>query len=212
MSKKRLHGEHRYDGLPPQLPTRGKVLVALGANYPGPWGTPADTIARALHEIGRSGSNVVAASALYETAAVGSARQPAYLNAVVLLETSLPPDALLRVLKLIERRAGRRGGRPWGPRTLDIDIIDYAGLVRHWRRGRAAVAAPGARPLILPHPLAHERPFVLKPLIDIAPDWRHPALQRSARELWSKAARKREGRILKRQSPVSPGTAGGTPS
>lgn len=183
-----------------QLPARGKVLVALGANCPGPWGTAADTIAHALGEIERAGGDIVAASPLYETAAVGSARQPPYVNAVVLLDTSLPPDALLRALKSIERRAGRRGGRPWGPRTLDIDIVDYAGLVRHWRSGRAAATAPGARPLILPHPLAHVRPFVLKPLIDIAPNWRHPALKRSVRELWPKAARKREGRVLKRRS------------
>jgi 2-amino-4-hydroxy-6-hydroxymethyldihydropteridine diphosphokinase len=99
-------------------------------------------------------------------------------------------------LKQIERRAGRRGGRPWGPRTLDIDIVDYAGLVTHWRKGRGAFGRP--RPLVLPHPLAHERPFVLKPLLDIAPDWRHPALKRSARELWRAAARGREGRVIKR--------------
>jgi 2-amino-4-hydroxy-6-hydroxymethyldihydropteridine diphosphokinase len=184
----------------PQLPARGKIVAAFGANCPGPWGTPRRTIAQALSEIERAGIGVIAVSPYYETAAVGSAHQPPYVNAVALLDTSLPPGALLRVLKQIERRAGRRGGRPWGPRTLDIDIVDYAGLVTHWRKRRGAFGPPGPRPLVLPHPLAHERPFVLKPLLDIAPDWRHPALKRSARELWRWAARGREGSVIRRLS------------
>jgi len=182
----------------PQLPGRGKVVVALGANSLGPWGTPRQTIAQALGEIERANIEVVAVSPLYQTAALGSARQPAYVNAVAVLRTTLSPEALLRALKAIERRAGRRGGRPWGPRTLDIDIIDYAGLVRHWRNGRGAFARPGARPLVLPHPLAHERPFVLKPLLDVAPFWRHQALKQSVRSLWRSASRGRVGRVLKR--------------
>jgi 2-amino-4-hydroxy-6-hydroxymethyldihydropteridine diphosphokinase len=143
--------------------------------------------------------DVLAVSPLYETAPVGNAKQPAYVNAVASLATNLPPEALLRVLKAIERRAGRRGGRPWGPRTLDIDIVDYAGLVRNWRGRNGGFARAGARPLVLPHPLAHERPFVLRPLLDIAPYWRHPALKRSARDYWSLASRKREGRVLRRR-------------
>ena len=102
------------------------------------------------------------------------------------------------MLKEIERRSGRRGGRPWGPRSLDIDIIDYGGLVRHWHGGQAEFARAGPRPLVLPHPLAHRRPFVLRPLLDIAPDWRHPALRLSARELWLKVSQAGQGRVLKR--------------
>ncbi|HXG77877.1 MAG TPA: 2-amino-4-hydroxy-6-hydroxymethyldihydropteridine diphosphokinase [Methyloceanibacter sp.] len=181
----------------PQLPGRAKVVVALGANSPGPWGTPEQTIAQALGEIARANIDVVAVSPRYRTAAVGGARQPSYVNAVALLDTRLPPESLLRVLKAVERRAGRRGGRPWGPRTLDIDIIDYAGLVRHWRKGQSPFARAGTRPLVLPHPLAHRRPFVLKPLLDVAPSWRHPALRQSVRALWSQVSRQREGRVLR---------------
>jgi 2-amino-4-hydroxy-6-hydroxymethyldihydropteridine diphosphokinase len=181
----------------PQLSAHGNVVVALGANSPGPWGTPRQAIAQALSEIERAKIEVVAVSPFYATAAVGKARQPAYVNAVALLATRLPPESLLRVLKHIERRAGRRGGRPWGERTLDIDIVDYAGQVKHWRAGKGAFARAGTRPLVLPHPLAHTRPFVLKPLLDIAPDWRHPALRQGIRELWRKASRGREGRVLK---------------
>lgn len=159
---------------------------------------PAETIARALGSIENANIAVRAVSPLYETRAVGNARQPAYVNAVALLDTTLPPEALLRVLKEIERRSGRRGGRPWGPRTLDIDIVDYKGLTRHWSGRRGGFARAGARPLVLPHPLAHERPFVLKPLLDIAPGWRHPALKRSARELWRLATKWGQGAVIKR--------------
>ncbi|MEX1061071.1 MAG: 2-amino-4-hydroxy-6-hydroxymethyldihydropteridine diphosphokinase [Methyloceanibacter sp.] len=193
-----LHEQHRYDGVTPQLLARGKVLVGLGANCPGPWGTSQDTIAQALGEIERVNIAVTAVSPFYETAAVGSARQPPYVNAVALLDTSLPPEALLRVLKEIERKSGRRGGRPWGPRTLDLDIVDYGGLVRHWHGGHPAFREAGTRPLILPHPLAHERPFVLKPLHDIAPHWRHPALKQSVRDLWHRVSQHGQGRVLKR--------------
>lgn len=173
-------------------------MVALGANSPGPWGRPSETIARALRVIEREGLDLCAVSPLYESAALGRARQPAYANAVALVETELPPEALLRVLKRIEREAGRRGGRPWGARTLDLDIVDYKGLVKHWRRDKGDFARPGARPLVLPHPLAHQRPFVLEPLADIAPDWRHPVLRRSAAELLRGLPKRGQGTVIKR--------------
>jgi 2-amino-4-hydroxy-6-hydroxymethyldihydropteridine diphosphokinase len=180
------------------LRAHGKILVGLGANHPGPWGGPVDTIKRALGEMEHAGIAIKAVSPFYETAAIGRARQPAYINAVAQIDTPLSPEALLRRLKEIERSAGRRGGRPWGARTLDIDIIDHKGRVRHWRARKADFARAGARPLVLPHPLMHERPFVLRPLLDIAPDWRHPVLQRSVGALWHAAREKRQGQVLKR--------------
>ena len=125
-----------------QLLARGKVLVGLGANCPGVWGTAANAIAQGLGEIERAHIAVLAVSPLYETAAAGNARQPSYVNAMALLDTRLPSEALLRVLKRIERRSGRRGGRPWGPRTLDIDILAYGDLVLRTRR---AVGSAHAR-------------------------------------------------------------------
>jgi 2-amino-4-hydroxy-6-hydroxymethyldihydropteridine diphosphokinase len=190
--------QHRCDRRSAQLLARGNILIALGANCPGPWGTAAETIAHALGEIERANVEVSAVSQFYETKAVGRARQPAYVNAVALIDTSLPPEALFRVLKAIERKAGRRGGRPWGPRTLDIDIIDYRGLIRHWRGQQPEFTAAGRRPLVLPHPLAHMRPFVLRPLLDVAPDWRHPVLKARARSLWQEAQGKGEGRVIGR--------------
>ncbi len=116
-----------------QLPGPGDVLVALGANCPGVWGTPRETLERALAALEQEGIVVTARSPFYETAAIGQTRQHPYVNAVARVATAKPPAALLRVLKQIERRAGRRGGRPWGNRTLDLDIVDYKGLVQNWR-------------------------------------------------------------------------------
>jgi 2-amino-4-hydroxy-6-hydroxymethyldihydropteridine diphosphokinase len=151
-----------------------------------------------LHEIARAGVRVEAVSALYETAAVGRAGQPPYINAAALLDTAMGPEALLRVLKRIEAKAGRRGGSPWGPRTLDIDILDYKGMVKRWRGRHPSFARPGARPLVLPHPWMHRRSFVLRPLLDIAPEWRHPVLKTTVRALWRNAARARDGQVMRK--------------
>ena len=113
-------------------------------------------------------------------------------------QISLPPPALLGVLKHIERQAGRRGGRPWGTRTLDLDIIDYKGRVMHWAAGRSGVPRERVRPLVLPHPQIANRPFVLRPLLDVAPNWRHPVLKVSAGELWRRVPKHGQGRVLKR--------------
>ena len=190
--------EHRRGAPGSQSRAHGNVLLAFGANSDGPWGAPAETFARALAELERHGVRLTSVSPLYETVAVGQTRQAPYLNGVALVTTSLPAPALLRLMKQIEARAGRRGGRPWGSRTLDLDIIDYKGLISNWRLRRREWRQTGARPLMLPHPMAHERPFVLKPLLDVAPNWRHPTLQRSARELWRGVASRREGRVLRR--------------
>ncbi|ODS02297.1 hypothetical protein AUC71_01885 [Methyloceanibacter marginalis] len=169
----------------------------MGGNCPGPWGTPAETIARALRELGTGGIAVEAVSRFYETAAVGRAGQPPYVNAVALIETAMPPEALLRRLKQIERAAGRRGGSPWGPRTLDLDILDYKGRVKHWAGQHAALCPGRARPLVLPHPWIEKRPFVLRPLLDVAPNWRHPVTKRTAQELWRGVAGSGEGQVMR---------------
>lgn len=175
---------------------RGGVLLGLGANRPGPWGEPDATLRRALDELAARNVRIVGVSPLYRSEPVGQARQAPYVNAAALVHTARPPAALLRVLKQIEREAGRRGGRPWGSRTLDIDILDYAGRVVNWRGARPGSPGPGRRALVLPHPQIHRRPFVLQPLLDLAPRWRHPAMKQSGRELWRKILNSRTGRVL----------------
>ena len=181
------------------MPARGNVLIGLGSNFPGPWGKPGKALKHALKQLDGGNISVCAVSGVYKTEAIGQTRQPAYRNAVALIETSIPAPALLRRLKQIEREAGRRGGRPWGARTLDLDILDYKGLMVNWPKTRRRQRAmPGS--LILPHALLHERPFVLLPLLDVAPNWRHPALKVTAKALWARLADDKEGRVLKRLS------------
>lgn len=174
-----------------------QILLGIGANFPGPWGTPRQTLARGLAELDSGGVHVSKVSNFYETAAVGRPGQPSYVNAAAAIETAMPPEALLRRLKQIERAAGRRGGSPWGPRALDMDILDFKGRVENWRGSRPNFARAGRRPLILPHPWIAQRPFVLRPLLDIAPNWRHPVTRRSAKELWRQIEQGREGSVLK---------------
>jgi 2-amino-4-hydroxy-6-hydroxymethyldihydropteridine diphosphokinase len=154
------------------------VLLGLGANAPGRWGGPRTSLARAIEQLALAGVQVIRSSRLYSTAAHGPGLQDRYLNGVVLATTPLPPAALIRLVKRIERQAGRRLGRKWGPRPLDIDLLDCGGRRIGWpprRRERGD--------LILPHPEMHARAFVLVPLNDVAPHWRHPALGLGARAL-----------------------------
>jgi 2-amino-4-hydroxy-6-hydroxymethyldihydropteridine diphosphokinase len=153
------------------------VLLALGANRRGTWGDPRQTLARALRELPTVGVEIRGTSAIYRTDPLGRVPQERYLNAVINVEFHGPPLVLLRRLKGLERRAGRRMGPRWGPRALDIDILDFRGLRRGWPRGRQRAT------LMLPHPELERRAFVLLPLLEVAPAWRHPALGVPARWL-----------------------------
>lgn len=138
------------------------IYVALGANIPSSVGPPAVTLRRALDVFAKHGITVVAVSRFYETPAWPDASQPPYVNAVAEVQTKLLPGELLRQLLAIERAFGRERKAKWENRPLDLDLLDYGGLVSE------------AAHLSLPHPAMHERAFVLKPLADVAPDWRHP--------------------------------------
>ncbi|MFC4453028.1 2-amino-4-hydroxy-6-hydroxymethyldihydropteridine diphosphokinase [Deinococcus sonorensis] len=134
------------------------ALIALGANL----GDPAAALRWARTELARLGT-VQAGSHLYRTRAVGGPPgQPDYLNAALALGTDLDPGALLRALLQTEERYGRVRVERWGPRVLDLDLIGVGGQV---------IQQAG---LTLPHPLAFERGFVLAPLAEVAPGWRHP--------------------------------------
>ena len=148
------------------------IVVALGSNRDGPWGPPRAAVQRALAELDRGPIRLVAASRLLVSAPFGRLNQQAFVNAVCVIETHLPPEALMRRLHSLERAAGRRRGSRWGPRSLDLDLIDYHGLMRR----------PPSR-LVLPHPGIAERIFVLKPVAEIAPGWRHPLRKATAAQL-----------------------------
>jgi len=132
-----------------------RAAVALGSNLRDPERQVAagfDAIA-ALPD-----TELLARSKLYRTAPVGYADQPDFVNACALVETRLAPRALLDALLAVEKRHGRERGIRNGPRTLDLDIVLY---------GDQVIDEPGLR---IPHPRAHERAFVLEPLLDVWPD------------------------------------------
>ena len=143
------------------------ILVALGSNMAGPWGSPRETVERALAELNHYPLKLKRASTLLITKPFGVLNQPDFVNAAAVIETALPPEVLLRKLHEIETRAGRKRRKRWGPRTLDLDLLDYNGLVKR-------KPSPSPKQLILPHPGITERAFVLEPLAEIAPSWKHP--------------------------------------
>ena len=161
------------------------IFISFGANIPGPWGTPYQTIQKALTIVQVNKLNVGSVSRCYLTAPAGPGNQGSYLNGVLSAECTKPPKSLLAMLKQMERAAGRRGyGIPNGPRSLDLDILDYGGLILKDRN------------LSLPHPRLHLRPFVLRPLAEVAPHWIHPTLKITTTQLWQGNYANREGRIL----------------
>jgi 2-amino-4-hydroxy-6-hydroxymethyldihydropteridine diphosphokinase len=147
------------------------ILIALGSNIDGPWGTPRSTLRKAISRLESRGCRVIKASSLIRTPPFGNTAQPDFVNAVVRLKTRMSPEALLEHLQQMERMAGRVRREKWGPRTLDLDILDYEGIIR------------GEPPPVLPHPGIPERSFVLVPIAEIAPRWRHPVLRKTAKEL-----------------------------
>jgi 2-amino-4-hydroxy-6-hydroxymethyldihydropteridine diphosphokinase len=138
------------------------IYVALGANVPSAVGPPQVTLRRALEAMPRHGIQVLAVSSFYRSEAWPNPADPPFVNAVAEVKTRLMPGQLLRALLVIEKAFGRVRKRSNEPRTLDLDLVDYGGLVSD------------AEQLMLPHPRMHERAFVLRPLADIAPAWRHP--------------------------------------
>lgn len=152
---------------PPRLSAPpARVLLGLGANL----GDPAAQLARAVLRLGDV-VRVTGVSSLYRSEPVGFREQPDFLNAVCAAETTLSPAELLVATQAVEREMGREPSFRNGPRPLDIDLLAYDGLV---------LDSPD---LVLPHPGIAHRGFVLHPLAEVAPGWRHPVLDRTAREL-----------------------------
>ena len=130
-----------------------KAVIALGANI----GNPQEQMDLAVALLKES-LEVIAVSSYFTTAPVGGPEQPNYLNAVLIAECELPAAQLLALLHGIEKALGRKRIEHWGPRTIDLDLIQYGGILSY------------ADELLLPHPRAHERRFVLEPWLSIDPE------------------------------------------
>jgi 2-amino-4-hydroxy-6-hydroxymethyldihydropteridine diphosphokinase len=151
------------------------ILVALGSNLAGGYASPEALLEEVLRRFPGQGLSVRARSRWWRSAAWPDASEPAFVNGVAWVETGLGPQALLATLRELEASFGRSRLAANAPRTLDLDLIAHGRTV-----------SVGAE-LSLPHPRAHARKFVMGPLAEIAPGWRHPGLGRSAAELADEA-------------------------
>lgn len=146
------------------------ILIALGANLVSSAGNLADTLHAALATLARQGIEIEDVSAFYKSPAWPDPSDPPFVNAVARLRTDLTQEALLAELHATEATFGRARGTKNAPRTLDLDLLDYNGAIATGR-------------IELPHPRMASRAFVLMPLRDVAPAWRHPVTGKSVDEL-----------------------------
>ena len=171
--------------------TGPQSLVALGGNLPSAEGPPEATLRAAMAALGESGLTVEAASRLHATPCFPEEAGPDYVNSAAVLSGGASAEKVLRILQAVEARFGRERRQRWGPRTLDIDLIAFGAAVlpdtetfRKWRdmpMDEQLRRTP--EELILPHPRLQDRAFVLVPLAEVAPDWRHPVSGLSVLEM-----------------------------
>jgi 2-amino-4-hydroxy-6-hydroxymethyldihydropteridine diphosphokinase len=150
------------------------VYIGIGSNL----GDRGGNCIRAAGLFEKRGIPVKKKSSFYETEPWGMKNQPLFLNMAIEIETALSPRELLKMLKEMEKEIGREPTTRWGPRIIDLDILLYNTVVVDEDN------------LSIPHPLMHERDFVLKPLSEIAPEAEHPVLHKSIRELMLQLERK----------------------
>jgi 2-amino-4-hydroxy-6-hydroxymethyldihydropteridine diphosphokinase len=148
------------------------ILIGIGSNLAArPAATPLATAQAGLSALAAPHLQPVGCSSWYESAPVPASDQPWFVNAVALIASDREPERLLEWMLAVESRFGRVRGEPNAARTLDLDLLDYDGLI---------IESPV---LTLPHPRMSERRFVLEPLCEIAAGWRHPVSNLTAAEL-----------------------------
>ncbi|MDE9451400.1 2-amino-4-hydroxy-6-hydroxymethyldihydropteridine diphosphokinase [Aliiroseovarius sp. Z3] len=168
-----------------------KVLVSLGGNATSRQRESAEIIHDAVEHLAAQGFRITRSSRYYSTPCFPAGAGPDFVNAAVGIDTDVSPEDLLSALHRVEASFGRERPSRWAPRTLDLDLIAYGtqilpdkSVLSHWMNLPLAdqkVLAP--EQLILPHPRMQDRAFVLIPLADIAPDWRHPVTGRTVQEM-----------------------------
>lgn len=158
-----------------------RYAIAVGSNRRhGRHGGPGGVVRAGIEALREAGLVVTAVSPVLPTPALGPSGR-SFANAALLVETPLDPPELLSLLKMTERAFGRRRGRRWGPRVLDLDIILWSG--GRWPRH-------GGHWLVVPHRSMTQRDFVLEPLVRIAPDWRIPRTALAVRHAYARLRRR----------------------
>ncbi|MBW6416552.1 2-amino-4-hydroxy-6-hydroxymethyldihydropteridine diphosphokinase [Celeribacter sp. PS-C1] len=168
-----------------------RAWIAFGANLPSETGTPLETLKEALRALRVKGVEVAALSQIYETPCFPAGAGPDYINFAAEVSYDGPPEALLLVLHEVEARLGRVRKTRWAGRPIDLDLMAYEDVVRpdeatlrQWIElplTEQTVRAPDR--LILPHPRIQDRAFMLIPFADLAPEWRHPLLDKTIAEM-----------------------------
>ena len=167
------------------------TLICFGSNENSIFGDARETVQKSMTLVAGLSDAAPISSPLYRTPAFPAGAGPDFVNAAMAIRTALSPAAVLAKLYTIEAGAGRVRASRWGQRTLDLDLIAMGDLIcpdvatqTHWRDlPPAAQASTAPDQLILPHPRVQDRSFVLVPLADIAPDWVHPVLQVTIRDM-----------------------------
>ncbi len=167
------------------------IIVALGANVMSDAGNPHETLQIALKLINQRNFDFLRVSSWWRTPAIPAESGDDFVNAVATFRCGLQPLDILKQLHEVEAELGRVRQKRWEPRSCDLDLIahgdqiapDYAEVERLMALGLTAMDQPPPDQLILPHPRMHERGFVLAPMAEVAPDWRHPILGKTTAEM-----------------------------
>lgn len=169
-----------------------QALIAIGSNQPGGGATPREVVRAAQAAVEQRFDGTVRWSRLFRTPAFPPGSGPDYVNGAAVVDTAFDPQQAVELLHDVEAAFGRVRGERWSARVLDLDLIGVGDAIcpdletyGRWRDlplERQRTEAPEG--LILPHPRVQDRAFVLGPLREVAPDWRHPVLDRTVEEMW----------------------------
>jgi len=161
------------------------ILIGLGSNLTSEaYDTSQAVLRGALAKIAEKNIKIVKLSNFYHSEPVPKSDQPWYVNAVARLETDHKPEELLHILHAIEHEMGRLRRERWGSRIIDLDILAYDNIILpSAQKWKDSFTETENKQFILPHPRMHDRLFVLRPLMDVAPNWLHPIFHKTAENL-----------------------------